>query len=464
MNEHDLQHAARGSGMRRNVLPSLEQVEKRRFELWLLSTVLLVGMTLGIALLSMWSPEDMHRLTARPEARFGLIGLAVVLSAYSIEKERNLRRISRMLLDERLLTTALSNRLHEITTLLDAGKAVNSTLELDLVLSSILTGATDLMPAGSGSVMLLEGAELVVAAAAGNDSALGQRVPVGDGVAGYVARTREPILLNGRAAPALFPGLTKRNQEVGSSLSVPLIEGGRLLGVLNLNARGTAEFSEFDLRAVRLFAEQAATAIGKARLYAQSQKLAQDLEHAATHDPLTGLANRAAMDKAVHDHASLLFLDLDGFKKVNDELGHAAGDAVLVAVAQRIQAQVSARDLPARFGGDEFALLLEDVGGPGIALAIAERLLAAVGQPMSIDGQTVHVTASIGVAVPTAAGSGLAALLRQADTALYEAKAAGKACVRLYVPPPLPGAGPSVESQPVLPAPRSALPITARQA
>ena len=473
MDEDDLQQAARGSGMRRNVLPSLEQVEKRRFELWLLSTILMVGLTLGTALLSMWSPADLHGLMSQPVVRFGVVGMALVLSAYSIEKERSLRRVSRLLMDERLLTTALANRLHEITTLLDAGKAVNSTLELDLVLSSILLGATDLMPAGGGSVMLLEGDELVVAAAAGNEGALGRRAAVGDGIAGHVARTREPMLLHGRAAPSMFPGLTKRMQEVGSSLCVPLIERGDLLGVLNLHAQGAAEFSEFDLRAVRLFAEQAATAISKARLYARSQQQAQELEYAATHDALTGIANRVAMDKAEDDRAALLFLDLDGFKQINDELGHAAGDEVLVIVAQRIRAQVSARDLPARFGGDEFAVLLADVSGSGIALSIADRVLAAIAQPMIVEGRTVQVTASIGVAVPATADTCLALLLRQADIALYQAKAAGTSCIRLYRTPAVsePPASPElpaaeVPGRPVtvLPLPREPLQPSIRQA
>ncbi|MCW2570025.1 MAG: histidine kinase,histidine kinase, partial [Frankiales bacterium] len=149
MNEKDLYRAARVSGIRGDVLPSLEQVEKRRVELWLMSTVLLVGLTVSLGLLSMWSPAELHRLLIRPGVRYGLVGLAIALSGYSIEKELNLRRVSRLLFDERLLTTALSNRLHEITALLDAGRAVNSTLELDRVLASILAGATDLMPAAS---------------------------------------------------------------------------------------------------------------------------------------------------------------------------------------------------------------------------------------------------------------------------------------------------------------------------
>ena len=434
MDEHDLQRAARVSGMRRDVLPSLEQVEKRRFELQLMSTVLLIGLTLGLVLLSMWSPEDLHKLLVRPTVRYGVVGLTVVLSAYSVEKERNLRQVSRMLFDERLLTTALSNRLHEISTLLDAGRAVNSTLDLDRVLASILAGATDLMPAGSGSVMLLDGTDLVVAAAVGNDGALGRRSAVGDGIAGHVARTLEPLLIDGRVTASHFPGLEKRSQHVGSSLCVPLVERGELLGVLNLSATTSGAFSEFDLRAVSLFAEQAAAAIGKARLYAQSQKQSQELAYAATHDSLTGLANRAALEDVASGKEALLFLDLDGFKQINDELGHAAGDEVLVAVAERIRRHVSGRDLVARFGGDEFVVLLDSAADPAITTSIAQRVLAALSEPLTIDGQVARVTGSIGIAIPLPGGTPLSVLLRQADKALYAAKDDGKACIRIYEP------------------------------
>ncbi len=451
--EDGLQRAARVSGMRGDVLPSLEQVEKRRFELWLMSTVLLVGLTLGLAMLSMWSPEDLHRLLVRAPVRYGIVVLAVALSAYSVEKELNLRRVSRLLFDERLLTTALSNRLHEISALLDAGRAVNSTLELDLVLASILTGATDLMSATGGSVMLLDLDELVVAAAVGNSGALGRRAAVGDGIAGHVARTLQPLLINGTVSAALFPGLDKRRQSVGSSLCVPLLERGELLGVLNLSAAQTDAFSEYDLRAISLFAEQAAAAIGKARLYAQSQEQAQALAYAATHDGLTGLANRVALEDAATGHQALLFLDLDGFKSVNDELGHAAGDDVLVAIAQRLAGQIAAHDLVARYGGDEFAILLSDVTDPAAAVAIAERVLRAAAEPLAVSGHTARITGSIGVALPAADGTPLAQLLEQADHALYQAKGAGKSCVRVYTSAAGPAAHGRVHAT-FIPAPR----------
>ena len=433
MNEAEILRMARISGIRGSKLPSLEQVEHRRFELWLMSTVLLLGLTGGLVLLTLWSSEEMHKLLVRPAVRFGVVGLAIAFSAYLVEKERNLRRVSALLFDERLLTTALSNRLHEISTLLDAGRAVNSTLELDRVLSSILVGATDLMPATSGSVMLLDGDMLIVAAAAGDSTALGHRAAVGDGIAGHVARTLEPLLINGRVTSSVFPGMADRANEVRSALSVPLIERGELLGVLNLSAPGEGAFTEYDLRAVSLFAEQAATAIGKARLYETAQLQAQELEYAATHDSLTGLGNRAALTAradSARGKDALLFLDLDGFKAVNDGLGHAAGDEVLIVVADRIAGCVPSRDLVVRYGGDEFALLLDGVRDAETATSVAERVMCAIAEPIALHDRVVCITGSIGIALPRTT-TPLSALLDEADRALYAAKAAGKACLRL---------------------------------
>jgi diguanylate cyclase (GGDEF)-like protein len=462
MSEEELRQAARLSGIRGSRLPSFEQVERRRFELWLMSTLLLMGVVGAFVILTMWDPEEMSQALRHPVARFAMLGLPVALSGYTIEKEMSLRRVSNLLMDERLLTTALTNRLHEISALLDAGRAVNSTLELDQVLDSILSGATDLLPASSGSVMLLDGEELVVAAAVGNEGALGNRAAIGDGIAGHVARTREPLLIDGRASSAVFPGLVRRSSgEVRSALCVPLLERGELLGVLNLSAPAEGDFSEYDLRAVSLFAEQTATAIGKARLYERSQRQAEALARAATSDALTGLANRAALDarlEAGSGTETLLFLDLDGFKEVNDELGHAAGDEVLVAVAGRLQSCVSGDDLVGRFGGDEFAILLSGVTDEEQACSVAARVLEVLGEPIGVQGRRVAIGASIGIALPSAAGAP-DELLRLADRALYAAKDAGKGCWRVHVPPPLlvPG-GAAVDG---VPDPRSEQPVSA---
>ena len=157
------------------------------------------------------------------------------------------------------------------------------------------------------------------------------------------------------------------------------------------------------------------------------------LSHQALHDALTGLPNRALfLDRLEHALATLpredgtlalFFLDLDGFKTVNDTLGHARGDDLLVEIARRLHATVRASDTLARFGGDEFALLVHDPGASDVEelAELAERIGAAVRPPVRLAGQEVSVNASIGIAATRGDVSG-GELLRRADVAMYEAK------------------------------------------
>jgi diguanylate cyclase (GGDEF)-like protein/PAS domain S-box-containing protein len=160
------------------------------------------------------------------------------------------------------------------------------------------------------------------------------------------------------------------------------------------------------------------------------------LAHLARHDPLTGLPNRAAllddlsraMARATRRDASVgvLFLDLDGFKVVNDSLGHAVGDQVLVAAAARIGGLLRSGDLLARLGGDEFTVVVETMDDIAEPIALAERLCAAMRQPLEIDGRKHVVTASIGIALSAPGDTDAGEVLRQADLAMYRAKELGK--------------------------------------
>ena len=166
------------------------------------------------------------------------------------------------------------------------------------------------------------------------------------------------------------------------------------------------------------------------------------LVYQAYHDPLTGLPNRAllldrlgqALARAGRrgEPVALLFLDLDRFKRVNDGLGHAAGDRLLVAVGERLRACARAGDTVARLGGDEFTLLLEGLTDAAEAEAVAAAVAAALEAPVVLDGQPVAVTASIGVALAGPGGAEPAGLLRDADVAMYRAKARGKARVEVF--------------------------------
>ncbi len=174
------------------------------------------------------------------------------------------------------------------------------------------------------------------------------------------------------------------------------------------------------------------------------------LSFQAFHDPLTGLANRrrfveqaGTMLAARRRPGSLaaLFLDLDDFKTVNDELGHAAGDQLLVAVGERLSSSLRETDLAARLGGDEFGVLLVDIPEPAYAATVSDRLLAALSAPFHVGGATVSVGASIGIAVDTSATTEVDHLLGDADIAMYQAKALGKGRHQVFTGMPLDGAG-----------------------
>jgi diguanylate cyclase (GGDEF)-like protein len=160
----------------------------------------------------------------------------------------------------------------------------------------------------------------------------------------------------------------------------------------------------------------------------------------AHRDALTGLANRTVLQNSLSkliagsDPAALLLIDLDGFKVVNDTLGHFAGDQVLVEVARRLEACARAGDITTRLGGDEFAVLLVGVGDPALALEISDRIILKIAQPLEVDGQPVDIGGSIGIVIYPAHGDDPVRLFANADLALYRAKADGRHCSRLYHP------------------------------
>ncbi len=165
------------------------------------------------------------------------------------------------------------------------------------------------------------------------------------------------------------------------------------------------------------------------------QALEQDLQRLAFYDPLTGLANRSLfydrVGHALRSHSragesfAVFFLDLDGFKQVNDAFGHSAGDTVLRAVADRLLGCLRESDTVARFGGDEFALVVERLGDPQDVHVTARRIVEAVQMPIDLDGHRAAVTASVGIAL-NQAGFTADDILREADLAMYAAKSTGK--------------------------------------
>ncbi|THH36945.1 GGDEF and EAL domain-containing protein [Aliishimia ponticola] len=167
----------------------------------------------------------------------------------------------------------------------------------------------------------------------------------------------------------------------------------------------------------------------------------REIEEQALHDPLTGLPNRRTLDIALAerarrpgDDATIVRIDLDHFKHVNDTLGHAAGDFVLCEVSDILREETKRGDLPVRVGGDEFVLLLEKGNTSKQGMALAQRMLNRIRQPMDFEGKTVRVGASFGVACTLDGLLPMDQLIIGADAALYEAKEQGRNAVRLYAP------------------------------
>ncbi len=228
---------------------------------------------------------------------------------------------------------------------------------------------------------------------------------------------------------------------------------------LRRKLRGKAEATVYELELVakdgrRVPLELATRLIGEhgralgvqgiGRDIGERKQLEEQLRHQAFHDSLTGLPNRALFaDRVEHALAlversgrtvAALFLDLDDFKTVNDSHGHETGDRLLAVAGERLRACLRPADTCARLGGDEFAILLEDVPDPSVAARTAERILARIAEPFEVEGTKLFVHASVGIALGRAGEAAAGDLLRNADIAMYRAKAAGGQRFVLFEP------------------------------
>ncbi len=234
-----------------------------------------------------------------------------------------------------------------------------------------------------------------------------------------------------------------------SEAMVALLRGeSRMIGSLMVG--GHLDARTFDVRDLRLFrtlATRTTVILENSRMersIARLTELQEQLTHQAYHDSLTDLANRSLFGQQI-EHAlrrsaegtasvAVIFLDIDDFKGVNDTLGHAAGDALLVEVAARVRSCLRRPDTAARLGGDEFALLIEGVDGAIEAEHVARRVLDVLHDPFTVSGTSVTVRASLGIAVADKNDANATGLMRQADVAMYAAKGAGRNRYVLFAP------------------------------
>jgi diguanylate cyclase (GGDEF)-like protein len=260
------------------------------------------------------------------------------------------------------------------------------------------------------------------------------------------AETAGVIVRAGEPGDPSSEMLSRRNV---NEAMVALLRGeSRMIGSLmvggHLDARS---FDDRDLRLFRTLATRTTAILENSRMersIARLTELQEQLTHQAYHDSLTDLANRSLfgqqIDQALRRRAegaasvAVIFLDIDDFKGVNDTLGHAAGDALLVEVAARIRGCLRRPDTAARLGGDEFALLIEGVDSAVEAEHVARRVLDVLRDPFTVSGTSVTVRASLGIAVADNSDANATSLMRHADVAMYVAKGAGRNRYVLFAP------------------------------
>jgi signal transduction histidine kinase len=279
---------ARSAGIRTGGAPlTLSEVDRRRTQIWSITFFVVLAL-LGIVGLYTFSsgalPEQLQ-LGSVPSYVIAvlIVGLLVAFMLYMIDKEQRLRRLSNLVVDERILSAALSNRLWEITTLSEVGKAINTTLDLEDVLNMILSSALELLGGTEGTIMLMEedGEHLQVVSYHGpkREAVMKGRARVGSGIAGTVAQRREPMLIQGDRIEEGVDASGYPDRGIHSAMSVPLVRNDELLGILNLNeTKGEKQFMQRDLNALGLFAEHAAIAIGNASTYGKERETVERLE------------------------------------------------------------------------------------------------------------------------------------------------------------------------------------------
>jgi diguanylate cyclase (GGDEF)-like protein len=246
----------------------------------------------------------------------------------------------------------------------------------------------------------------------------------------------EPVLVTNAANTKVRPGGMAETLELSSFIAMPLMSGFGPVGmVLCGDSSGTRDWSARDRILAQQLAAEGALIMDSARMRQANRVHVEELTRQAFHDSLTGLPNRKHLldrgEQAVEvamatgTRLALLLLDLNGFKQVNDTIGHHAGDVLLQLVGKRLDGLIRKPDLVARLGGDEFSVLVTGDPDGEAAVQVGERICARLREPFEIDGRTVQIGASIGVALFPRHATEFGALMKDADASMYEAKRSG---------------------------------------
>ncbi len=312
--------------------------------------------------------------------------------------------------------------------------------ETDLLQASI-EALADLLQVKYGAIgMLDEQGNLTQFVHAGmTREAAGQitRLPEGSGLLGEVIRENGVLRMDDMAQDPRSTGFPFGHPSMTSLLAVPVSKRGRVYGRVYLcDKYDNSAFSDEDEELALNFASALSLLLDNAHRMEQLRRQQSLLLHSAFHDPLTNLPNRALLCDRIGQvmrHANrsrtqmaVMYCDLDGFKAVNDRLGHHAGDQVLKVMGERFAGCMREEDTVARVGGDEFVFVLPEIESVEHAATVARKILDATSQGLFVDGHEVMLSGSIGIAIYPFDGDGVEHLIKSADIAMYKAKACGK--------------------------------------
>ncbi|NMC52734.1 MAG: diguanylate cyclase [Chloroflexi bacterium] len=330
-----------------------------------------------------------------------------------------------------------SRRVEESETLRKASSLVASELDLEQVLKEILIQLEKVVPYDSASVFLAthEGLKIMAGRYLPNNNAIiGQTLPIEDKLFQEISNTNSALILEDAQQDNRFLKFGNTDY-IRGWMGLPMFLRGQIIGYLSIDNRTPGAYSLESANLVQAFANEAAIAIENARLFQQVQLL-------AITDPLTGIFNRRyffeiggrEFRRSVRHHHSLalVLIDIDHFKQFNDLYGHLAGDMVLREIGKESQKYLRESDIFARFGGEEFVLLLPETTAQD-AFPIAERLRTIINElRVDVGGEKVFVSVSMGVAERGSDTNDLYALFENADRALYAAKEQGRGRVTIW--------------------------------
>lgn len=334
------------------------------------------------------------------------------------------------------MTDTLGRKVDQLNMLINMSALINSTLDVNEIIKFTIEGSIKLLDAEAGSILFSEGGddELFVAEAVGEKSDQVKEVKLkkGQGIAGWVAEKGEPVIVNDVSSdPRFFGGVDKKSNFVTRNIvCVPVRTKNKVLGSLEVINKNSGSFDSDDMLILVALANQVAVAIENARLYEESIA-----------DGLTGLYHRKYFELRLEEELSrakryqhalnLVMVDVDHFKKVNDEHGHLMGDMVLKEVATTLKRKTRLEDIVARYGGEEFVVIMPLTPRENLK-KVGERLRAEI-EKMKSSGIRITISVGIGHFDGKEKDFDYKDLIKRADEALYLAKRRGRNRVEIFM-------------------------------